>query len=86
MRYYTAKSLGLHNSIYAVTSGGAVRRRGRGFQNTGIPCGVWVITRQNNWLTAYTGGNDSTVTAEPTYDRVESTQTKDDTRAARCSS
>ncbi|KAG1817116.1 uncharacterized protein BJ212DRAFT_1460927 [Suillus subaureus] len=45
-------------------NGGAVRRRGRGFQNTA-------------------GGNDGTVTAEPTYDRVESSHVKDDTRAAR---
>ena len=30
------------------------------------------------------GGNDSTVTAEPAYDRVESSHVKDDTRAARC--
>ncbi|KAG6886116.1 hypothetical protein C0993_002635 [Termitomyces sp. T159_Od127] len=47
-------------------AGGAVRRRGRGFQNTGQ------------------GGNDVPVTAEQTYDRVESTHAKDsDTRAAR---
>ncbi|KAG2142823.1 uncharacterized protein EDB93DRAFT_1088573 [Suillus bovinus] len=44
--------------------GGAVRRRGRGFQNSA-------------------GGNDGTVTTEPTYDRVESSHVKDDTRAAR---
>lgn len=44
--------------------GGAVRRRGRGFQNT--------------------GGNEGTVTTEPTYDRVEAIHAKDlDTRAAR---
>jgi len=30
------------------------------------------------------GGNDHTVAAEPTYDRVESSHVKDDTRAARC--
>ncbi|KII87283.1 hypothetical protein PLICRDRAFT_113160 [Plicaturopsis crispa FD-325 SS-3] len=48
----------------AVAAGGAVRRRGRGFQNA-------------------TGGNDETVVTEPTYDRVESTHVKDDTRAAR---
>ncbi|KAG1835797.1 hypothetical protein DFJ58DRAFT_820422 [Suillus subalutaceus] len=51
-------------NIDEVASGGAVRRRGRGFQNTA-------------------GGNDGTVTAEPTYDRVESSHVKDDTRAAR---
>ncbi|KAF9564225.1 RNP containing family member [Agrocybe pediades] len=50
-------------NIDDMTSGGAVRRRGRGFQNTGTA--------------------EETVIAEPTYDRVESTQTKDDTRAAR---
>ncbi|KAJ3511241.1 hypothetical protein NLJ89_g4218 [Agrocybe chaxingu] len=51
-------------NIDDVASGGAVRRRGRGFQNA--------------------GGNDSTIAAEQTYDRVESAQTKDaDTRAAR---
>lgn len=36
--------------------------------------------------TTTTGGNDGTVTAEPTYDRVESSHVKDDTRAARCKS
>ncbi|EIW78978.1 RNP containing family member [Coniophora puteana RWD-64-598 SS2] len=50
-------------NIDEVAAGGAVRRRGRGFQNT--------------------GGNDSTVTAEHTYDRVETSHVKDDTRAAR---
>ncbi|KAG5724490.1 RNA-binding protein 8A [Termitomyces sp. T112] len=44
--------------------GGSVRRRGRGFQNTGAA--------------------DAPATTEQTYDRVESTHTKDpDTRAAR---
>ncbi|KAF8127768.1 RNP containing family member [Mycena galopus ATCC 62051] len=38
-------------NIDDVAAGGAVRRRGRGFQDT--------------------GGNDGTVTTEPTYDRVE---------------
>ncbi|KAJ7483207.1 hypothetical protein FB451DRAFT_1233725 [Mycena latifolia] len=48
-----------------VAAGGAIRRRGRGFQNT--------------------GGNDGTITTEPTYDRVETSHVKDaDTRAARC--
>ncbi|KAJ7860432.1 RNP containing family member [Mycena olivaceomarginata] len=52
-------------NIDDVAAGGAVRRRGRGFQNT--------------------GGNDGTVTTEPTYDRVETSHVKDaDTRAARC--
>ncbi|KAG1811591.1 hypothetical protein EV424DRAFT_1515552 [Suillus variegatus] len=52
-------------NIDEVANGGsAVRRRGRGFQNTA-------------------GGNDGTVTTEPTYDRVESSHVKDDTRAAR---
>ncbi|KAG6841460.1 RNA-binding protein 8A [Blastosporella zonata] len=47
-----------------IDDGGAVKRRGRGFQNT--------------------GGNDAPVTAEQTYDRVETTHVKDsDTRAAR---
>ncbi|KAF9460555.1 RNP containing family member [Collybia nuda] len=51
-------------NIDDVAAGGAVRRRGRGFQNT--------------------GGNEGTVTTEPTYDRVETTHVKDaDTRAAR---
>ncbi|KAJ6568253.1 RNP containing family member [Mycena vulgaris] len=51
-------------NIDDVAAGGAVRRRGRGFQNT--------------------GGNDGTVTTEPTYDRVETSHVKDaDTRAAR---
>ncbi|KAJ7233030.1 RNP containing family member [Mycena rebaudengoi] len=51
-------------NIDDVASGGAVRRRGRGFQNT--------------------GGNEGTVTTEPTYDRVETSHVKDaDTRAAR---
>ncbi|KAF8880197.1 RNP containing family member [Infundibulicybe gibba] len=51
-------------TIDEIAEGGAVRRRGRGFQNT--------------------GGNETTVTAEPTYDRVETAQLKDsDTRAAR---
>ncbi|KAJ7708110.1 hypothetical protein B0H17DRAFT_1031750, partial [Mycena rosella] len=46
-------------------AGGAVRRRGRGFQNT--------------------GGNEGTVTTEPTYDRLKTSHVKDaDTRAARC--
>ncbi|KAG7444467.1 RNP containing family member [Guyanagaster necrorhizus] len=48
-------------NIDEVAAGGAVRRRGRGFQNT--------------------GSNEGTVTAEPTYDRVESKDS--DTRAAR---
>ncbi|KAF8235639.1 RNP containing family member [Tricholoma matsutake] len=48
-------------NIDDLAAGGAVRRRGRGFQNT--------------------GGNDSTVTTEQTYDRVENKDT--DTRAAR---
>ncbi|PPQ94444.1 hypothetical protein CVT25_002534 [Psilocybe cyanescens] len=52
-------------NIDELASGGAVRRRGRGFANSA-------------------GGTEAVVTAEPTYDRVESTQTKDsDTRAAR---
>ncbi|EEB97041.1 hypothetical protein MPER_03721, partial [Moniliophthora perniciosa FA553] len=52
-------------NIDEVASGGAVRRRGRGFQNSG-------------------GGNEPTAGAEPTYDRVESSNAKDtDTRAAR---
>ncbi|KAK7034062.1 hypothetical protein VNI00_012493 [Paramarasmius palmivorus] len=52
-------------NIDEVAAGGAVRRRGRGFQNTG-------------------GGNETTAGAEPTYDRVESSNAKDtDTRAAR---
>ncbi|TFK63260.1 RNP containing family member [Pluteus cervinus] len=51
-------------NIDEVAAGGAVRRRGRGFQNS-------------------SSGNDNSTTAEPTYDRVESTQTKDDIRAAR---
>ncbi|KAJ6580953.1 RNP containing family member [Mycena capillaripes] len=51
-------------NIDDVAAGGAVRRRGRGFQNT--------------------GGNEGTVTTEPTYDRVETSHVKDaDTRAAR---
>ncbi|KAJ6485620.1 RNP containing family member [Mycena sanguinolenta] len=51
-------------NIDDVAAGGAVRRRGRGFQNT--------------------GGNDGTITTEPTYDRVETSHVKDaDTRAAR---
>ncbi|TFK39455.1 RNP containing family member [Crucibulum laeve] len=51
-------------NIDEVAAGGAVRRRGRGFQST--------------------GGNDGAPTAEPTYDRVETTGVKDsDTRAAR---
>jgi hypothetical protein len=32
------------------------------------------------------GGNDSTVTTELIYDRVESSHVKEDTRAARCKS
>ncbi|GLB43173.1 putative RNA-binding domain-containing protein [Lyophyllum shimeji] len=51
-------------AIEEVAEGGAVRRRGRGFQNT--------------------AGNDIPVTADQTYDRVETTQMKDaNTRAAR---
>ncbi|GLB43386.1 putative RNA-binding domain-containing protein [Lyophyllum shimeji] len=51
-------------AIDEVAGGGAVRRRGRGFQNT--------------------AGNDIPVTADQTYDRVETTHVKDaDTRAAR---
>ncbi|RDB15866.1 RNA-binding protein 8A [Hypsizygus marmoreus] len=51
-------------NIDDMAAGGAVRRRGRGFQNT--------------------GGNEGTVTTEPTYDRVETSHVKDaDTRAAR---
>lgn len=35
--------------------------------------------------TSFAGGNDGTVTTEPTYDRVETSHVKDaDTRAARC--
>ncbi|KAK7031637.1 hypothetical protein R3P38DRAFT_3313673 [Favolaschia claudopus] len=44
-------------NIDDVASGGVVKRRGRGFQNT--------------------GGNDGTITTEPTYDRVESSHVKD---------
>ncbi|KAF8903517.1 RNP containing family member, partial [Gymnopilus junonius] len=69
-------------NIDELTSGGAVRRRGRGFQIQ-----VLFIRELNasNLIarTSYVGGNEGTVTAEPTYDRVESTQTKDDTKAAR---
>ncbi|PPQ69488.1 hypothetical protein CVT26_002834 [Gymnopilus dilepis] len=50
-------------NIDDMASGGAVRRRGRGFQNT--------------------GGNDATITAESTYDRVETTTKDSDTKAAR---
>ncbi|KAL0955160.1 hypothetical protein HGRIS_004069 [Hohenbuehelia grisea] len=50
-------------NIDDVAAGGAVRRRGRGFQNT--------------------GDNDGPVSTDATYDRVESTHAKDDTRAAR---
>ncbi|EKM82010.1 hypothetical protein AGABI1DRAFT_112188 [Agaricus bisporus var. burnettii JB137-S8] len=50
-------------NIDDVEAGGAVRRRGRGFQNT--------------------GDNDLKSSTDATYDRVESTTTGADTRAAR---
>lgn len=62
-----------------------MRRRGRGFQNSaGASPFILAFHPYTNFPA--TGGNDSTVIAEPTYDRVESSHVKDDTRAARCKS
>jgi RNA-binding protein 8A len=56
-----------------------VRRRGRGFQSTGKFIAKFSKAK---YLISISGGNDSTVATEQTYDRVENKDT--DTRAARC--
>lgn len=66
-----------------MAAGGAVRRRGRGFQNSGggyHRAETAVVLRR--LMTTGFKGNDGTITTEPKYERLE---TKDgDTRAARC--
>ena len=67
-----------------MVAGGAVRRRGRGFQNAaGVYNKLYSFYRcyKVSWLGLE--GNDGAVTAEPKYDRLDTTK-DGDTKAARC--
>lgn len=66
-----------------VEAGGAVRRRGRGFQNTGESTNS-VFFPPILIISCLVGDNNTKPSADATYDRVESTTSNLDTRAARC--
>ncbi|SRR6266545_6099913 len=70
-----------YGTLIAV-SGGAIRRKGRGFQNTGT---FSISSKCHLTKRAKKGGNGEPPVTESSYDRVESTHTGPaDTRAARC--
>ena len=70
-------------TIPVAGSAGVVRRKGRGFQSSGGTHSRHGRHPMCCLLTRGTGGNESGVASEQTFDRVESTHGSE-TRAARC--